>query len=93
MVYIVPMKQVTASEARKNWFRLLDEVVDGEVVSIPRKGKSVLIKLDEKKDIKLGQIAMDYRDVVQASNVNDADRWHWQWDEEGALDLVVDEDS
>ena len=93
MVYIVPMKQVTASEARKNWFRLLDEVVDGEVVSIPRTGKSVLIKLDEKKDIKLGQIAMDYRDVVQASNVNDADRWRWQWDEEGALDLVVDEDS
>jgi antitoxin (DNA-binding transcriptional repressor) of toxin-antitoxin stability system len=30
------MKQVTASEARKNWFRLLDEALDGEVIAVQR---------------------------------------------------------
>jgi hypothetical protein len=29
------MKRVTASEARRLWFRLLDEVLDGEVLRRP----------------------------------------------------------
>jgi hypothetical protein len=37
-LYIVRMKRVTASEARRNWFRLLDEVAAGAVVVIERGG-------------------------------------------------------
>jgi len=42
------MKHVSASEARKNWFTLLDEVVNGEVVAIQRNDKRVILKLQKK---------------------------------------------
>ena len=35
------MKRVTASDARKNWFRLLDEAAAGEVVVIERAGTRI----------------------------------------------------
>ena len=38
------MKRVTASEARTGWFRLLDEVVAGEIVCVKRGGFRVLIQ-------------------------------------------------
>ena len=38
------MKRVTASDARKNWFRLLDEVAAGTVVRIERRGTTILLQ-------------------------------------------------
>ncbi len=43
-LYIVHMKRVTASEARKSWFRLLDDVAAGEVVVIERKGRRIVLR-------------------------------------------------
>jgi len=43
-LYAVHMKRVTASDARRNWFRILDEVADGAVVVIERKGRRILIQ-------------------------------------------------
>ena len=56
------MKRLTASEVRKNWFRVLDEVAAGEGVVLERKpmgegtqAKTPLVveidKENEKKDI------------------------------------------
>ena len=39
------MKKLTASEARKNWFQVLDEVAAGEVVVLERKGKMILLSM------------------------------------------------
>ena len=38
-MYNVHMKRVTASEARRNWFRLLDEIAGGEQVVITSEGE------------------------------------------------------
>jgi len=77
-MYAVHMKRVTATEARKNWFRLLDEVAEGEVVLIEREGARLLLKLAEG-----GEPAVkvpDYRGLISASDIDDADKWGWEWD-------------
>jgi len=43
------MKHVTASEARKNWFKLLDEASNGESIAINRNGKSLVLRLETRK--------------------------------------------
>jgi hypothetical protein len=77
------MKRITASEARKNWFRLLDEVADGEVVVIERNGRRIQLRREagEVRDIP------DYSGVIQSTgDAGDADRWGWDWPgEEGDL--------
>ena len=50
LLYIVHMKNVTASEARKNWFRLLDEALDGEVIAVQRKGRRLVLRREELAD-------------------------------------------
>lgn len=72
------MKRVTATEARKNWFRLLDEVAGGEVVLIERRGNRLLLKLDERK----GSSARipDYRELIRVPDADEADQWGWEWD-------------
>jgi hypothetical protein len=41
------MKRVTATEARKQWFRLLDEVAAGEVVVLERKGRQLVLRCED----------------------------------------------
>ena len=38
------MKKVTASEARKRWFRLLDDAASGEVIVVERKGRRLVLR-------------------------------------------------
>ncbi|MGD8281307.1 MAG: hypothetical protein PVJ80_16650 [Gemmatimonadota bacterium] len=85
------MKRVTASEARRNWFRLLDEAVDGEVVVIERAGTRIL--LQREPGPAGAEAAPDYADLIRAPDVAGADRWSWEWDpEEGDL-VASDPDS
>lgn len=74
-MYIVHMKQVTASQARKNWFRILDEVAGGEVVMIERKGRRLVLRAEEDT---LGDTPR-YADVLTAPDVDHADTWRWRW--------------
>jgi antitoxin (DNA-binding transcriptional repressor) of toxin-antitoxin stability system len=74
------MKRVTASEARKNWFRLLDEVARGEVVCIERGGR--LITLKREPDLGQGTTVQDYRNLLRVPDVDRADQWGWSWSEE-----------
>jgi hypothetical protein len=78
-MYTVHMKRVTATEARKNWFRLLDEVVDGEVVLIEREGVRLLLKLAESGEPATAKIP-DYKGLIHVRNIDQADRWGWEWD-------------
>ncbi|MGH7564296.1 MAG: type II toxin-antitoxin system Phd/YefM family antitoxin [Gemmatimonadota bacterium] len=73
------MKRVTASQARKDWFRLLDEAVAGEVIVIERNGRRIVLRLAETTD----PSSPDYSDVISAPDADEADRWSWEWDETG----------
>ena len=79
-MYIVHMKRVTASEARKNWFRLLDEVAQGAVVCIERGGRRILLKKEheEAEAVPLP----DYDALLRVPGVDKADQWGWTWSEE-----------
>jgi antitoxin (DNA-binding transcriptional repressor) of toxin-antitoxin stability system len=72
------MKRITATDARKNWFRLLDEVVEGEVVLIERDGAKLVLKLVEQAE-PVTQ-APDYRGLIRVPDIDEADQWGWEWE-------------
>ncbi len=74
------MKNVTASEARRDWFRILDEVASGEKVVIQRRGKQIVLTCEDSHQLKSGT-NVDYRALIQSRNVDEADRWSWEWSE------------
>lgn len=75
------MKRVTASEARRNWFRLLDEVAAGEAVVIERNGVRVVLERQEERP----EIP-DYTGLLSAADLERADEWSWQWGEGDQLE-------
>lgn len=77
-MYIVHMKRVTASEARRNWFRLLDEVAAGAVVVIERKGRRIVLRREERTAERPRELP-DYSNVLRAPAADEADRWSWTW--------------
>jgi antitoxin (DNA-binding transcriptional repressor) of toxin-antitoxin stability system len=77
------MKQVTASEARKHWFRLLDEAAQGEVIVVQRKGRRVVLRREESKDAGHGSTHPEYRRLLRAPGADKADRWSWEWRDAG----------
>jgi len=72
------MKRVTATEARKNWFRLLDEVAEGEIVLIERAGAQLRLVLAEPAGPSAG--IPDYRGLIHMPDADSADQWGWEWD-------------
>jgi len=72
------MKRVTATEARKHWFRLLDEVAKGEVVAIDREGTRLLLILDERAEPSAK--IPDYRGLIHMPDTDEADQLGWEWD-------------
>ena len=79
-LYVVHMKHVTASEARKNWFTLLDEAVKGEVIAIQRNDKKLILKLEKKKPA-----APSYKGLIDFPDADEADIWGWEWKGPGNL--------
>lgn len=75
------MKRMTASEARRNWFRLLDEVAAGEVVMIERDGRRVVVRREEGDDAP-GTVP-GYEGLIEVPDLGRADAWGWEWDEDG----------
>ena len=73
------MKHVTASEARKNWFSLLDEVANGQIVAIERNGKKLVLRTEKAKK------GRSYRKVISGQDIDNADKWGWDWDKAGRL--------
>lgn len=70
-------KRVTATEARRHWFRLLDEVAAGEEVVIERHGCRIVLRRSE---FAAGEEGVpDYPSLIRAPDVTEADRWGWEW--------------
>lgn len=82
------MKRLTASETRKNWFRVLDEVAAGEVVVLERKGQRIVLRREAKKAAKLKQKFPDYSRLIRVSDADQADQWSWDWQGPGQ-DLML----
>lgn len=80
------MKHVTASEARKNWFKLLDEASSGESIVIDRNGKRLILRLDKRKT--KAKIP-DYRKIIQVPDADSADKWGWDWTERRGLTPIT----
>lgn len=79
------MKRVTASEARRNWFRLLDEVAQGAVVCIERGGWRIVLRREPEEE--RGTAIPDYSSLLQVSDPARADQWRWTWSaDDGALE-------
>ncbi|MBW3660696.1 MAG: hypothetical protein KY397_03580 [Gemmatimonadetes bacterium] len=76
------MKRVTASEARRNWFRLLDEIVAGETVVVDRDGVRVVLRREGEARESARDVP-DYEDVLRVPEADQADRWGWEWEEGG----------
>ena len=77
--YIVHMKRVTASDARKNWFQLLDEVLEGEVVVVERKGRRVVLRAEDASTPEQKPVP-DYGSLLEVPGLERADEWRWEWD-------------
>jgi antitoxin (DNA-binding transcriptional repressor) of toxin-antitoxin stability system len=73
------MKQVTASEARKNWFRLLDEALDGEVIAVQRKGHRLVLRREDVAKSRNTKAARQYKRLLQVPDDDKADQWSWDW--------------
>lgn len=77
--YIVHMKHVTASEARRNWFKLLDEAANGEVIAIQRNDKKLILRAQKGR-----RRIPSYKGLI-GGKVDDADTWGWEWKGPGRL--------
>jgi hypothetical protein len=82
------MKRVTASEARRNWFRILDEVAGGAVVVVERGGRRIVLRREEASS--RADDLPDYGALIQAPEADAADRWGWTWSPE-APDLTPED--
>ena len=76
-LYIVHMKRVTASEARKYWFRILDEVASGTAVVIERKGHRILLQREE--PAAASREIPNYSELIRVPDAERADEWGWRW--------------
>jgi hypothetical protein len=73
------MKNVTASEARKRWFRLLDEALRGEVIAVQRKGRRIVLRREEPTGPGNGKGARQYKRLLRVPDADEADQWSWKW--------------
>jgi hypothetical protein len=80
LLYVIHMKYVTASEARKKWFQLLDEAAGGEVIAIRRDDKELILKAAKRK-----QAPPNYKSLIDFKDADDADVWGWEWKGPGRL--------
>lgn len=84
------MKRVTAAEAKADWFHLLNAVEEGEEVVIERGGTRLLLRRQEEEDENWPSPAASpripsYEGVIRAEDVDQADKWRWEWRGPGDL--------
>jgi antitoxin (DNA-binding transcriptional repressor) of toxin-antitoxin stability system len=84
-LYIVRMKKVTASDARRQWFRLLDEAAEGEVIVVERKGRRLVLRREDAGKRRAAPVPAAYRRLLRVPRAEQADRWSWTWTVAGGL--------
>ena len=84
LLYVVHMTSLSASEARRRWFEVLDRVAAGEVMAIERNGRRIILRRDEESAH--GGPTPDYSALlVPLADPEQADEWGWEWTEDGEL--------
>ncbi|MHC4974669.1 MAG: type II toxin-antitoxin system Phd/YefM family antitoxin [Planctomycetota bacterium] len=78
------MKRVTATEARQNWFGLLDAVAAGEVVVIERHGRRIVLRREELGESAAAEVP-DYSKILRVRDLDRADQWGWEWTADGLM--------
>ena len=73
------MRNVNASDARKHWFRLLDEALNGEVIIVQRKGRRLILRREESNKNRKTLESPQYKNLLRVPNADHADRWTWEW--------------
>jgi antitoxin (DNA-binding transcriptional repressor) of toxin-antitoxin stability system len=73
------MKKVAASEARKRWFRLLDEAARGETIVVERHGQRLVLRREDADRARASKPAVNYRRLIRVPDADEADRWSWDW--------------
>jgi antitoxin (DNA-binding transcriptional repressor) of toxin-antitoxin stability system len=86
------MKRVNASEARRNWFQLLDEVAQGEKIVIERRGRRIVVVCEDLEEGDSNKEAPDYSALLQVADLDQADEWTWSWSDD-RLELQTDKPS
>ncbi len=84
------MKRITASEARRNWFRILDEVAAGATVMIERHGWRIVLRREEPAEATPGE-RPSYGALLRVPDAERADAWGWDRGADGEL-VPRDED-
>jgi hypothetical protein len=73
------MKLIKASEARKQWFRILDDALRGEIIAVERKGQRVVLQREEPSRSARTKDALSYKKLLKVRRPDEADRWTWDW--------------
>lgn len=79
LLYVVHMKKVAASEARKRWFRLLDEAARGETIVVERHGRRLVLRREDADRARARKPTANYRRLLRVPGAAAADRWSWEW--------------
>jgi antitoxin (DNA-binding transcriptional repressor) of toxin-antitoxin stability system len=78
------MTSLSASEARRRWFEVLDRVAAGEVMVIERNGRRIILQRDDEPAH--GASTPDYSALlVPLADAERADEWSWEWSEDAGL--------
>ena len=81
------MRSISATEARKNFFRLLDTAVKGEPVVITRHGVALeLVRSLPKKKGSRKSASLNYKQAI-IGPLASADKWGWEWSSEQELNF------
>ena len=82
----IKVKFVTSTEARRNFFKLLDRAARGESVVIERGGVPLkIVRATGPKFSKKGLCHPDYSTSLRSA-VDQADQWGWEWGPSGNLE-------
>jgi antitoxin (DNA-binding transcriptional repressor) of toxin-antitoxin stability system len=73
------VKKVTASEARRHWFRLLDEAAQGEVILLERRGLRLVLRRQLRGGAATSRRRVAYGRLLRVPQADRADRWSWEW--------------
>lgn len=86
-MYVVRMVRTTATQARKDFFRLLDAVERGEEVVLERKG--VRFRLSREDTAATSEVSEPRPRVVIRDPAVLSGQWTWAADEDGQLVFVA----
>lgn len=84
-MYVVHVRRTTATDARRGFFRLLDEVLAGETVVIERKGRSIVLRAENIRS-KQSVRPAEYRRVLGKQGmgwIKEIEGWTWGWEGPG----------